>query len=280
MVSSKVFKKVSLTLLLWLASTLNLALSETDLQVNSPTINTTHSENRIPDPRDPSFLTNVRRGLNIARTLSPLDVALVEISTAVPSGYPSSSVGDFTKIFLFVYVQATGEIAVLPSSQPWGTWAQNFTYSRPMVPGLDRIIPSQGFAHYDQINAFNALPADLGPWLIVFLRMGITPTGVVVPIWYFGNSEVGRCTFAYLKADGSWYVWGEPLWRCEGFRLTANVSVPQAFSLADVDNNVTSSSSNLPLSTAGSNVNEVALSTQNHDSSNETNRGFERVATS
>ena len=282
MASSEVFKKVSFTLVLYLASTLNLALSETDLQVNSRTINTTYSENRIPDPRDPSFLYNVGRGLNIARTLVPNYVALslVEISTVVPSGYPSSSVGDFTKIFLSIYLQVTGEIAILSSSQPWGTWAQNFSSTRPMDPQLDRIIPFQGIAHYDQIDAFNALPADLGPWYIVFLRMGITPTRVIVPIWHFGNPEVGRCTFTFLRPDGSWYVWGEPLWRCEWSRLPANVSVSQAFSLPDANNNVTSSSSDLPISTAGSNVGEVASSTQNYDSINETNGDFERVGTS
>ena len=279
MASFEVFRKVFLTLVLYLASTLNLALSETDRQVYSRTINTTYSENRISDPRDPSFLVNVARGLNVAEALLGHPVALVDISTVTLNGNPSSNVGDFTKIFLSVYVQVTGEIAVLASSQTWGNWSESFSSSRPMVPGLDRIIPSRRIANYDQINAFNALPADLGPWYIVFLRMGTIQTPVSAPIWYFGNPEIDRCTFAFRNWDGTWYVGGEPLWMCMWPQLPANVSLPQAFSLADAKNNGTTSS-NIPLPTAGSDVSEVALSTPNHDSSNKTNGGFEWVATS
>ena len=278
MASFKVFRKVSLTLVLYLASTLNLALSETDLQVKSRTINTTHSENWIPDPRHPSFLYNVGRGLGIARTLVGHPVSLVDISTVTPSGHPGSSAGDFTKMFLYVYIPVTGEIALLASSFPWGTWAQSFSSSRPMVPRLDRIIPFEYITHYDQINAFNALPADLGPWDVISLRMGTIWTPVSVPIWYFGNQEISRCTFVFLSPDGTWYVGGEPVWRC--MWSPPNMSLPRAFPLADANNNVTSSSSNLPLSTPGSNVSEVALSTQNHDSINKTNGDFERVGTS
>ena len=280
MASFEVFRKVPLTLVLYLASTLNLALSETDLQIYSRTTNITHSENRIPDPRDPSFLVNVARGCHIAEGIVGHPVYLIDVSTVVPSGYPSSSVGDFTKILLSVYVQVTGEVAVLASSEQWGNWSETFSSSRPWVPGLDQIIPYRYMADYDQINAFNALPAGLGPWYIVFLRMGTIRTPVTVPIWYFGNAVISRCTFAFRNHDGTWYVGGEPMWRCMWSQLPANVPLSQASSLADANNNLTSSSSNLPLSTAVSNVSEVALSTQNNNSSNETNGDFERVATS
>lgn len=273
----KVFRRVYLVLMLYLASTSSLARSEPDLQINSQTINTTLPGNTISvaDPRHPPFLANIIRGLTTARILVRQPVALLEIATVVPSGHASSNVGDFTKIYLYVHVQNTDQIAVLCSSQPWGTWDQSFTGSRPIVPGVDRIIPFVDITRYDQIHAFRALPPGLGPWYIVFLRMETIQAPVSEPIWHFGNPELRRCTYAFMLADGNWYVGVEPVWRCDWSRIPGNVLVPQAASLSGANNNVTSfsssSSSNLPLSTAGSNSSEVALPTQDQDSINETN---------
>ena len=272
----KAVKRVYLVLMLYLASTSSFARSETDLQINSRTINTTLPGNAVSliDPRDPPFLANVLRGLAIARTLVGHPIALVEILTIVPSGHSSSNVGDFTRILLSVYVQITEEIAVLRSSQPWGNWEQTFCTLRTVIPGVDRAIPFVRIAHYDQINAFNALPPGLGPWYVVLLRVEAIRPHVSGPIWHFSNPQIRRCTYAFLLPDGSWYVGGEPVWRCAWLRTPGNVSVPQAFSLGGAYNNVTSSSpssSNLPLSTAGSNSSEVTLPTQDHDSIHETN---------
>ena len=283
MASFTVFRRVYLILMLYLASASSLALSETALQVSPRILNTTLSGNpvSVPDTRNPPFIINVARGLNIARSLVGYPVALVEISTAVPSGYPSSNAGDFTQMFLFLYIQATEEVAILAAGQRWGTWDQHFLSSRPAIAGVDQIIPLDQIARYDQIHAFNALPNELGPWYIVFLRIGTIREHVAVPIWHFGNPQMGRCTFATVNRRGRWwYVGGEPNWRCADLRSPGNVSVPQSFSLADANKKVTSSSSSSPLSIAGSNASEVGLSTQNHDSINETNGDFGLGATS
>ena len=264
MASFIVFRRVYLVLILYLASASSLALSDTDLQVNPRTVNTTHSGNPTsgPDPRDPSFINNVVRGIGIARSLVGHPVALVEISTVVPSGYPSSDPGDFTRMFLFLYIQVTQEVAILASGQRWGTWDHNFESSRPALAAVDQIIPFEQITRYDQIHAFNALPAELGPWYIIFLRIGTIREHVAVPIWHFGNPQMSRCTLATRNRRGRWwYVGGEPNWRCAQPRSPGNVSVPQSFSLADVNDKVTSSSSNFPLSIAGSNASEAGLST-------------------
>lgn len=275
MASFKVFRRVYLVLMLYLASTSSLAHSEADLQINPRTTNTTHSGDPIsvPDPRNPSFLANVVSGLNIATGLAGHQVFLVEIITTVPSGYPSSNMGDFTSIMLSVYDPSTRELAGLSSSQPWGTWDHSFSFRRPGVPHFDIIMPLTLVAAYDQRFAFTVLPDYLGPWFVVFLRVGST-RDVVGPIWHFGNFQRHKCHFAWKNHDGSWTVDSEPMWGCAWSSLPANVSVPQAISLADANNNVTSSSPNLPLSTAGSIANEVALPVQNHDAINEPNGEF------
>ena len=282
------FRRVYLVLTLCLVSSSSLARSETDLQINSRTINTTLPGNTISvvDPRDPPFLANVLRGLSIARTLVGHPVALIEIATVVPSGYASSYVGDFTKIYLYVHVQITDEVAVLCSSQPWGTWDRRFSGSRPAIPGVDRVIPFVDIARYDQIIAFHTLPPGSGPWYVVFLRVETIQGQTSEPIWHFGNPEIRRCAYAFPLPDGSWYVESEWVWRCDWARIPGNVPVPQASLFSGANNNVTSSSSstssssNLPLSTVGSNSSEVALPTQDHDSINETNGGLELGATS
>ena len=264
MASSMDFRRVYLVLILYLASASSLALSETDLQVNPRTINTTHSGNPTsgPDPREPSFISNVVRGIDVARRLVGCPVDVVEILTVSPSGYPSSYAGDFTQMFLFLYIQVTQEVAILASGQQWGTWDQTFHSSRPALPLVDQVIPFEQVVRYNQGDAFNAVPGELGPWYLVFLRIGTIREHLAVPIWHFGNPQMGRCTLATVNRAGRWwYVRGEPNWMCAPLRSPGNKSVPQSFSLADVNDKVTSSSSNSPLSIAGRNASEAGLST-------------------
>ncbi len=280
MASSKVFKRVSLTLMLCLASMSSLTRSEPNLHVNTRTTNTTDWGNPFPtqDPRHPRFISNVLRGLDGVRSIVGHTVPLVEIVTNPRGGNPSSCVGDFTSIRLLVHLESTAEVAGLFSRERWGSWYSYFSYRRPFLPEQDKIIPLWVLEDYDQWEAFSVVPALSGPWNFVSLRMGALVAHHSVPIWFFGNIMSDICTFALRNPDSSWYVHSTPMSTCGSNRLPANVSVPQTFLLDDANNNV-SSSSYLPLPTAGTDAPEVALTIQNHDGFNETNGRFEQIAT-
>ncbi len=281
MASSKVFRRIFLTLMLYLASTPSLAHSEPNFQVNARSINTTYSENPNPshDTRYPSFISNVFKGLDVANTLVGHPVPLVEIVTSIPPGSrPSSKVRDFKSIQLFVHLASTAEIACLSSRQPWGKWESDFSYRRPISPEQVVTIPIPSLHAYDQWRAFSSLPASLGPWLTVFLRARIVEHRSVLG-WYFGNPETGRCALLLRNPDSTWYVHAEPMSICQSYQLPANVSVPQTFSLDDANTNF-SSSSNPPPSAAGTNAPQVALPMQGVDGFNKTEGNYKLVATS
>ena len=280
MASSKVIGRVSLTLMLYLASKPSLTRSEPNLQVNSRAINTTYweSPNPGPDPRHPTFISEVLHGLDIARTLVGYQPPLVEIVTGIPSRRPSSNLGDFTSIQLLVFLAATAEVACLSSRQPWGTWERRFIYRRPISPEQEMTIPIFKLEDYDQWKAFHALEASSGPWLVAFLHNAIVIHRSVL-IWYFANPETGRCALVLRNADSTWYVHDQTISICQSYQLPANVSVPQTFLLDDANTNF-SSSSNLPPSTAGTNATKVALPMQKYDVFNETEGNYELVATS
>ena len=267
--------------MLCLASTSIFARSEPKIQVNTGTINTSYWGNPAPnpDPRYPRFISNIHCGLLIASRIVGYTVPLVEIVTSIPDGGPSSSVGNFTAIKLFVYLQSTGEVAGLYSGEQWGTWNTYFSSGRRFLPERDQIIPIWKLRDYDQWQAFRALPALSGPWYVIFLRMEALEAHGTVPIWFFGNPVMDRCKMVLRNPDGSWLVHGEPRSRCGSNRLPANVSFPQTFLLDDANNNV-SSSSNLPLPTGGTDAPQVALPVQDLDGFNETDGDFEQVATS
>ena len=281
MASSKIFTRVSLTLMLYLASTPSLAQSERNLQTNSSTINMTYwgDPNPSTDPRDPSFISNVLHGLDIASRLAGYQVPLIQILTGVPSRRQSSSVGDFRSMLLYVFIMPTGEIACLSSSQPWGTWQGRFSYRRPATPARDMAIPIWKLREYDQWLAFHALPASVGPWSVVFLRVGIVAHQTILT-WYFSNDERHSCHLVFRNPNQTWNVYAAPTSVCGSFGLPANVSVPQTFLLNDANTNFSSLPSNLPPSTAGTNATQVALSMQKLDEFNETDGDHQLIATS
>ena len=276
-----VFTRLFLALMLYLASTSSLAQTEQNLQVNSGIINTTYwgtPNPYYPDPRRPSFLSNVLQGLDVARRIVGHAVLLVEIVTFTPSILPSSRVGDFTSVQLLVLLEPEAELVCISSRQPWGSWEGEFRYRRAISPEQVVTIPIWRIQEYDQWRAFRAIPGNLGPWLIVFLRIGIVVRQSIL-IWYFGNPETNICVVAWRNPNYSWHLQVEPISMCMSYGLPANVSVPQTF-LSDDANTNFSSSSNLPPSTAGTNATQVALPMQRLDGFNETGGGDELVATS
>ena len=280
MVSSKVFTRACLTLMLYLASEPSLAQSESNLQMNTKTLNTTYwgNPNPIPDPRYPSFISNVLRGLSHASIIAGHQVPLIEIVTALPTIRASSSVGDFTSIQLFVLIASTAEIACLSSRQPWGAWDLDFRYKEPVSPGQYMGIPIWALRGYDQWKAFRALPASFGPWLIVFLRVGIVAHRPEL-IWFFGNGERDRCALVFRDPDDVWHVHIEPLSVCGSYIAPANVSIPLTFLLDENNANLSSTSSNLLPSAAGTNATQVAVPMRKLDGFNETDGDYQLVAT-
>ena len=280
MAASKIFTRVSLTLMLYLASTRSLAQSERNLQMNSSTINMTYGGGPDPstDPRDPSFISNVLHGLDIASRIAGYQVPLIEIVTGVPSRRQSSSVGDFTSMQLFVLIMPS-EIACISSMQPWGTWEGRLSYKRRAIPGLDVAIPIWKLREYDQWLAFRALPASFGPWSIIYLREGIVAPQTILT-WYFRNDERDRCVLVFRNPNLTWNVHAAPISICGWYGLPANMSVPRTFLLDDANTNFSSSTSNLPPSTAGTNATQVALNMQKLDGFNETDGDYQLVATS
>ena len=275
-----VFTRVFLALMLYLASTSSLAQTEQNLQVNSGIINTTYWGNPNPyrpDPRRPSFLSNVLQGLDVARRIVGHAVLLVEVVTGTPSIRPSSLVGDFTSIQLLVLLEPEAELACISSRQAWGSWEGGFRYRRRISPEQVVAIPIWQIQDYDQWQAFRAIPANLGPWLIVFLRIGIVLRQSVL-IWYFGNSETDICVVAWRDRDHSWHLQAEHISVCLSYGLPANVSVSQTFLLDDANTNLSSSSNLLP-STAGTNATQVASPLQKLDGFNETEGDDELLAT-
>ena len=281
MASSKVFTKVCLTLMLYLASTQSLARSEPNLQMNPETLHKTYwgNPNPIPDPRYPSFISNVLRGLSHASFIAGHQVPLIEIVSGLPTRRAGSSVGDFTSIQLFVLIASTAEVACLSSRQPWGAWESSFSYREPASPGQYMAIPIWELGHYDQWKAFHALPASFGPWLIVFLRIGIVAHRPVL-IWFFGNGERDRCALVFRDPDDTWHVHIEPISLCASYISPANVSILQTFLLDDANTNFSSTSSNLLPSAAGTNATQVAVPMQKFDGFNETDGDYQLVATS
>ena len=280
MASSKIFRRVSLTLMLYLASTRSLAQSERNLQMNSSTISMTYGGDPNPstDPRDPSFISNVLHGLDIASRIAGYQVPLIEIVTGVPSRRQSSSVGDFASMQLFV-LMPTGEIACISSMQPWGSWEGRLSYKRRAIPGLDIAIPVWQLREYDQWLAFRALPISFGPWSIVYLRVGIVAPYTILT-WYFRNDEIERCVLVFRNPNQTWNVHVAPISICGWYGLPANVSVSRTFLLDDANTSISSSTSNLPPSTAGTNATQVASTLQKLDGFNETDGDYQLVATS
>lgn len=282
MASCKIFTRVCIGLMLYLASTPSLAQSESKHQMNSGTINTTYrgSPNlSSTDPRNPPFLSNVFRGLDIANGIVGYQMPLIEIVTGIASGRASSSVGDFTSIQLFFFIASTAEIACLSSKQPWGEWETTFSYREPVSSGQHREIPIYRLRNYDQRRAFGAVPTSYGPWLIVFLRVGIVANRPVL-IWFFGNPERDRCALVIRNNDDTWYFYVEPISTCRSYGLPANVSVPLTFLLDDANTTFSSSSSNLPPSTTGIEATQVASPMQKLDGLNQTDGDYQLVATS
>ena len=281
MASSKVFTRVCLTLMLYLASTPSLAQSEPNLQMNPETLNTTYwgNPNPTPDPRYPSFISNVLRGLSHASIIAGHQVPLIGIVSGLPTRRASSSVGDFTSIQLFVLIASTAEVACLSSRQPWGAWDLSFSYREPASSGQYMAIPIWELEHYDQWKAFRALPASFGPWLIVFLRIGIVAHRPVLT-WFFGNGERDRCALVFRDPDDTWYVHVEPISLCASYISPANVSIFQTFLLDDANTNFSSTSSNLLPSAARTNATQVAVPMQKLDEFNKTDGDYQLVATS
>ena len=257
--------------MLSLARTPSLARSDPNLQKNPETLNTTYwaNPNPIPDPRYPSFISNVLRGLSHASIIAGHQVPLIEIVTGLPTRRASSSVGDFTSIQLFVLIESTAEMACLSSRQPWGAWDPGFSHRAPVSPGQYMGIPIWALRRYDQWKAFRAVPASFGPWLIVFLRIGIVAHRPI-PIWFFGNGERDRCALVFRDPDDIWHVHLEPLSVCGSYIVPANVSIPRAFLLDENDTNLSSTSSNLLPSAAGTNATQVAVPMQKLDGFSET----------
>ena len=267
--------------MLYLASTPSLAQSKPSLQKDPETLNTTYWGNPIPipDPRHPSFISNILRGLSHASIIAGDQVLLIEIVTAPPTIRASSSVGEFTSIQLFVLIASRAEIACLSSRQPWGAWDLDFSYREPVSPGQYMGIPIWALRGYDQWRAFRALPASFGPWLIVFLRVAIVAHRPEL-IWFFGNGERDRCALVFRDPDDIWHVHIEPVSVCASYIALANVSIPLTFWLDENNANLSSTSSNLLPSAAGTNTTQVAVPMRKFDGFNTTDGDYQLEATS
>ena len=258
--------------MLYLASTPSLAQSEPSLQMNPKTLNTTYggNPNPIPDPRYPSFISNVLRGLSHASIIAGHQVPLIEIVTSLPTRRASFSVGDFTSIQLFVLIESTAEVACLSSRQPWGAWDLSFSYREPVSPGQSYMgIPIWALGGYDQWKAFRAVPTSFGPWLFVFLRIGLVAHRPIL-MWFFGNGERDSCALVFRDPDDVWHVHIEPLSVCGSYIVPANVT----------NINLSSTSSNLLPSAAGTNATQVAVPMRKLNGFNETDGDYQLVATS
>ena len=151
--------------------------SRTPSLVNEPTIPLlpAGTPNR-PDPRLPSFRINVQLGLYKARQILGFDVALTKIVSCTPDRLPSSNITDFTDIGLQIYIPtgpSHGKIGMLDGQHGrWGTWNTNFHRTRPFNTEIDDLMVLQSVLPVEQVDAFEYLDQDEGPWESVVVCSG------------------------------------------------------------------------------------------------------------